>query len=325
MDAVLAPPVYTIGQFLNNNPDKYSILVGGLQRAGLMDTLTNLTNSQGVRSRLTLFAETNDVLRKAGIQNFDNLPMDSLVTLMRDHIISGGGFSSSYTHLTTALPSLNLVERWDSTILTLTQQDWLYFNLAGTHLIDSTVDLTASDIILRNGVMHNVSAPLSFPATKKRTQIYHIFWSATNYCYGIPGFTNGNSTPVANASSGNWRWYFDGTKIPADNSQVTNLLFMNPDGVGDSLVTVVRNIRKGKYRIEASGKGGARGTFQLYCGADPIGAPYNYSFVGLPTYRQKAVIGTYDFKQSGDIRLNFACTAVGGLNIECLVLTPVYQ
>src|SRR5581483_7645207 len=73
MDAVLDPPVLTIGQFLQNNPDKYSIFVGGLQRAGLMDTLTSLTNSSGVRNRLTLFCETNDVLQKAGITTFDNL------------------------------------------------------------------------------------------------------------------------------------------------------------------------------------------------------------------------------------------------------------
>jgi hypothetical protein len=288
-----------------------------------MDTLTNLTNSAGVRTRLTLFCETNDVLQKAGINSFDNLPIDSLTKLMRDHILPGSNFSSSYTHHTTVYPSIGLIDRWDSTILSLDGQDWIYFNLSAPHLIDSTTDFTASDIIMRNGVMHNVSLPLSFPATKKRTQILHVFWTATNYCYGIPGFSNGNSSPVANAGSGNWRYYYDGTAIASDKSVVTNLLFMNPDGVNDSLVTVVKNIRKGKYSIAINCKGGARGTFQLYCGQDPIATPVNYGFPGLPTYRQNYTIGTYNFKTSGDQRLNFVCTVVGGINLECMVLTPV--
>lgn len=288
-----------------------------------MDTLTNLTGVTGARTRLTLFAETNDVLQKAGVTSFDNISLDSVTRLMRDHVITGNNFSSSYTHHTTpAIPSLGVIDRWDSTITTLDGQDWIYFNLAAPHLIDSTTDFAASDIILRNGVMHNVSKPLSFPSTKKRTQILHQFWSATNYCYGIPGFTS-TTPPVANASSGNWRYYYDGTAIASDKSVVANLTFMNPDGINDSLVTIVKNIKKGKYTIEVNAKGGARGTFQLYCGQDPIGGPVNYGFPGLPTYRQRAVIGTYEFKRSGDTRLNFVCTVVGGINLECLLLNPV--
>src|SRR5581483_2069937 len=131
-----------------------------------MDTLTSLTNSSGVRNRLTLFCETNDVLQKAGITTFDNLPIDSLTKLMRDHIVPGSNFSSSYTHHTTAVPSIGVIDRWDSTVLSLDGQDWIYFNLSTPHLIDSTTDLAASDIIMRNGTMHNVSLPLAFSATK---------------------------------------------------------------------------------------------------------------------------------------------------------------
>jgi uncharacterized surface protein with fasciclin (FAS1) repeats len=318
MNAVLDPPVLTIGQFLINNQDKYSILIGGLQKANLMDTLTNLTNSSGARTRVTLFAETNDVFKNAGIQNFNNLSHDSLIKLMRDHIVPGGGFSSGYTHYTAPIKGINVVERWDSTVLTLDQQDWIYFDLAATHLIDSTTDFTASDIIMRNGIIHNVSLPLSFPATKKRTQIYHIFWSAINYCYGIPGFSNGNSSPVANASSGNWRYYYEtGDPIPQ------NYLFMNPDGINDSLVTVVRNVRKGKYRIEINHKNASsRGVFKVMCGTDSIGMA---DLRAAPTFQQKLVIGTYNFQSGGDKRINFVCKTVGGINAACLVLTPVYQ
>jgi uncharacterized surface protein with fasciclin (FAS1) repeats len=320
MDGVLDPPTLTIGQFMNQNADKYSIIIAGLTRVGLMDTLTALTNSTGTRIRLTFFAETNDVLRAAGIQNFDHLTTDSLTKLMRYHIVPGGNFSSSYTKFVPAISGLNVVERWDSTILSLDNQDWIYFNLAGNKLVNETTNLAASDIIMRNGIIHNLDNPISFNPGLKRTQIYHTFWNATTFCYGIPGFTS-SQPPVANASSGNWRWYLEG-RSATNHPRGANFLFMNPDGINDSLITVVRNVRKGKYRIEVNYKSGARGDYQMKHGADNIGTPTNYGTA--PTYEQKKVIGTYDFKTSGDKRINFVCTRVGGLNLEAMVLTPEY-
>jgi hypothetical protein len=41
-------------------------------------------------------------------------------------------------------------------------------------------------------------------------------------------------------------------------------------------------------------------------------------------YDQRRAIGIYDFKTSGDKRLSFVCTRVGGFAPENLVLTPVY-
>jgi uncharacterized surface protein with fasciclin (FAS1) repeats len=97
IDAVLSPPTLTIGEFLEQNSNKYSIMIAGLKRASLWDTLTNLNDNMGNRIRLTLFAETDEVLQAAGIQTFDNMPPDQLDTLLRYHIIAGAGFSSGYT------------------------------------------------------------------------------------------------------------------------------------------------------------------------------------------------------------------------------------
>jgi hypothetical protein len=99
---------------------------------------------------------------------------------------------------------------------------------------------------------------------------------------------------------------------------------MEPDGINDSLVAVVKNVRRGKYRLEISYKNGFgnRGTFQLKHGDDLIGVPINYNLGAQ--FEQKLVIGTYDFTTSGDKRLNFVCTVKGGINLEALVLTPVY-
>jgi uncharacterized surface protein with fasciclin (FAS1) repeats len=319
IDAVLNPPTLTIGEFLLQNQDKYSIMTAGLQRAGLMDTLTRLTDFRGDRIRLTLFAETNDVLKAAGIQNFDHLTTPALDSLMRYHIIPGANFSASYSVFRTGVPGLNVKERWDSTIMTINGQHWVYFNLAGNKLINETADFAASDVIMRNGVVHNLTAHIYFHPGVKRTQIYHKLWNSAVFCYGIPGFSP-TSPPVALTSSGNWRYYTEGQSI-TNHPRGENFLFMNPDGVNDSLVTVVRNIRKGKYRIEMNYKSGGRGDYQMKHEDDLIGVPTNYGIA--PLYEQKVIIGTYEFKSSGDKRINFVCTRVGGINLEAMVLTPV--
>lgn len=318
IDAVLNPPTLTIGEFLNQNKDVYSILISGLQRTGLMDTLTNLTDSRGQRIRLTLFAETNDVLQAAGIQNFDNMPADELEALMRYHIIPGANFSASYTQFRPAMAALNVQERWDSTLLGINNNDYIYFNLAAKKLINDTADFAATDIIMRNGVIHNVDRHINFHPGIRRTQIYHVFWKNTNFAYGIPGVSSAQPPVLSTSGSILWRYYLEG----AVNGRSEYFLFMAPDGINDSLVTVVKNIRRGKYKIEVNYKGGGRGDYQLKHGDDLIGVPLNYG-VG-PTWEQKVLIGTYDFKTSGDKRLNFVCTRVGGINLEALVLTPVY-
>lgn len=321
MDGVLDPPTLTIGQFLQQNADKYSIMIGGLQRAGLMDTLINLTNPNNERTRITLFAETNDILQKAGITSFDNMPMAELKALMQYHIVTGANFSSSYTFLTPAIPQINIVERWDNTLLSLNRQDYIYFNLAGSKLINNeTIDFAASDIIMRNGVLHNLDNHMVFNPSIKRTQILHVFSSASNFIYGVPGFSS-TTPPVANVSSGNWRTYTETGTGTSRGSLV--MLFANPDTQNDSLVTIVRNVRRGKYKIEVNYKNGSRGDYQLIHNGEKIGVPVNYG--AGTTFQQKVVIGTYDFKTSGDKRLAFVCTRVGGINLDCMVLTPVYN
>jgi uncharacterized surface protein with fasciclin (FAS1) repeats len=325
MDAVLDPPTLTIGQFLSANPTTYSILTAGLQRAGLLDTLTLLNDKNNNRVALTLFAETNDVLKAAGITSFDNMPLADLKSLLLYHVIRGGNFSSSYTPYTAPIAGINLVERYDNTILSLDNQSWLYFNLADLKLINnSTIGLSASDILMRNGIIHNVDKHMVFDTTldsktSKRTQIYHYFSLATSYEYGVTGFPAGSLPPTT--TSGNWRIYAEsGT---GTSRGTINCLFYSPHAAGDSLISIVKGIRRGTYRIEANYKGGGRGTYQLYCGKDKIGTPVNY---GLgTTWEQKVFIGNYTFKQSGDTPLKWVSTINGAIDFDCLVLTPVYK
>jgi uncharacterized surface protein with fasciclin (FAS1) repeats len=316
MDAVLDPPTLTIGQFLDQNKDKYSIMIAGLKRANLWDTLSNLTDAGGQRIRLTFFAENNEVLQAAGITSFDSWPLDRLDTLLRYHMIAGAGFSSTYTRKTDAKSTIGIEERWDSTILSLNKQQYLYFDLAATKFINGVANFIASDVIMRNGVLHSVDKHLEFDPSIKRTQIYHWFRGAlpTTFAYGIPGI-NSNQQAAINGS-GNWRTF-------AENNR--EFLFFNPDGVNDSMVTIIPNIRTGKYRIEVNYKSGGRGDYQLMYRNDLIGVPVNMGIqVGTTVYDQRIVIGTYNFATSGDKRLNFVCTRVSGFAPENLVLTPVY-
>lgn len=314
IDAVLNPPTLSIGQFLDQNKEKYSIMIAGLKRANLWDTLNNLADNNGNRIRITLFAENDDVLKAAGIQSFENMPFDQLDTLMRYHIIAGANFSSSYTKRTEALPIPALTERWDSTILSLNNQQYLYFDLAAEKLINSDANFSASDVIMRNGTLHVLNKHIEFKPDIKRTPIYHWCRTAVNFAYGIPGISSSQQAIIN--GSGNWRTF-------AENNH--EFVFFNPDGVNDSLVTVVRNVRMGKYRIETSYKAGARGDYQLMYGDDLIGVSTFLGLkVGATDYDQKLVLGEYDFKTSGDKRLKFVCTRVAGLAIDNLVLRPVY-
>ncbi|MFD2162719.1 fasciclin domain-containing protein [Paradesertivirga mongoliensis] len=321
MDGVLDPPTLTIGQFLLANQSQYSILIGGLQRAGLMDTLTNLENDKKERIRLTLFAETNEVLQKAGITTFDDLPLDELKWKMRYHIIRGGNFSSSYSTLRQGFPSLKHLAGWDSTITTLNGQEWIYFNLADKKLMNNaTIDFAASDVIMRNGVLHNLDNRLVFNPGIKRTQIMHVFKNADNYAYGIPNYVDG--ARAIEVGGTNWRITADGFNHPKGRPNIKCLFAFN-DNVGDSIVTIVRGVKKGKYKFEMNFKGGNRSTAQLMHGMDNIGVPTSYS--GPPEWDQNLYVGEYEFQTSGDKRIKWVMTTSGRfIGLETMLLTPVY-
>ncbi len=316
IDALLDPPTLTIGQYLEQNKDRFSVMIGGLKRANLWDTLNNLNDINGNRIRLTFFAENNDVLKAAGIQSFDNMDLNDLDTLMRYHIIEGAGFSATYTKKTDAKPAIGIIERWDSTILSINRQQYIYFDLAAPKFVNDNINFIASDVIMRNGILHSLDKHMSFNKNIKRTQIYHWLRGnlATSYAFGIPGI---NSTQQAAVNgSGNWRTF-------AENGR--EFIFYNPDGINDSMVVVVPNIRTGKYMIEVNYKAGGRGDYQLMYREDLIGIPTNMGTqVGSSVYDQKRQLGVYDFKTSGNKRLNFVCTRVGGLALENIILTPVY-
>jgi uncharacterized surface protein with fasciclin (FAS1) repeats len=317
MDAVLDPPVLTIGAFLKQNP-QYSIMTAGLQRAGLLDTLVALTSASGERIKLTLFAETNEVLQAAGITTFDNMPIDELKDLMRYHIVPGGSFTSQYARSTIAIPAIGVIERWDSTIATLYTDGHIYYDMAGPKPINATIDFRGSDILMKNGVLHNVDKHMVFSSAVPRTQITHVFSETLNYLYGVTGISP-TAQPIISTASGRFR-YFAETSHTRPGAMV---LYIEPDTKDDSLVSIVRNVRKGKYKININYKSGTRGDLQLMYGDDKIGPVKNYS--AGTTFYQNMELGTYDFKTGGDKRFKWVSqqSKLAAVVLDVMILTPV--
>lgn len=317
MDAVLDPPILTIGQFLLQNP-QYSVMVGGLRRAGLLDTLVSPTNALGERTRITLFAETNEVLQAAGITSFETMPLAELKDLMRYHLVPGGSFTSQYATQTNPIPEIGQIERYDNTLTTLATNTHIYYNFSTPKPINTSIDFRGSDILMVNGVLHNLDKHMVFSSAVPRTQISHVFTTALNYGYGLPGVSSTTQPPV-NSVSGRFRMFAE-TTHPRASAMV---LYFEPDTRDDSLVTVVKNVRKGKYRIAVNYKSGTRGDLQMMYGQDKIGTVKNYS--AAPTFYQNMEIGTYDFTSSGDKRLKWVSqtTNIRAVVFDVMVLTPV--
>lgn len=317
MDAVLDPPVLTIGAFLQQNP-QYSILVAGLQRAGLMDTLMALNNAQGERIRLTLFAETNEVLEAAGITSFDAMPLSGLTELMRYHIMPGSSFTSQYAGLTAAVPAIGVVERWDNTLSTLSPNSHIYYDMASQKPVNGNIDFRGSDILMKNGVLHNVDKHMVFSSTVPRTQITHVFSETLNYAYGVNGISP-TAQPIISTAAGRFRYFAESSHSRAG----AMVLFFEPDSKDDSLVSIVRNVRKGKYKIAINYKNGNRGDLQLMYGQDKIGPVKNYG--AGTTFYQNMELGTYEFTTSGDKRFKWVSQAskLAAVVMDVMVLTPV--
>jgi uncharacterized surface protein with fasciclin (FAS1) repeats len=325
IDAVLNPPTLSIGQFLEQNSNRYSVMIAGLKRANLWDTINNLTDQAGTRIRITLLAESNETLAAAGITSFASMPIDQLDTLLRYHMMAGSSFSADYTRKSDPNPRAGLTtERWDSTILSLNGQQYLYFDLASDKLINNVANFAASDVIMRNGVLQVLDKHIEFNSGIKRTPIFWYFAGNPNshFAYGLPGISPTQSPAIR--GSGRWRTF------GPESSPARDFMFFDPDNVNDSMITVVPNVRKGKYQIYIAYKAGGRGDYQLKYEEDLIGVPVNMGLSvangtnGTGTYDQRVVIGTYDFRYSSAKRLNFVCTRVSGFAPDFIVLNPVY-
>lgn len=187
IDDVLEPPVNTLSAWIKSQP-QYSIMAEALEKTGvdvaLLDKVeydnNQIVYGRPLKKMKTIFLETNDVLRSAGISSFDDLARkysssyhtnrqytnlsDSLNIFVRYHIIDRGYFVSGIR---------------EEIIEASRPGDFLIFNITGgitinkrtetrtengvpvTRTISVGLDLANSNIVAKNGVINSVSSVLS--------------------------------------------------------------------------------------------------------------------------------------------------------------------
>lgn len=160
IDKVIEPGTKTLAQLIESKPE-YSIFTQALKETGYYDTLNN-----GSAKLMTVVAETNAVLAKAGFDSYQKLKArysksgnpkltsDSLNLYVAFHVINDakylGDIVTSSSHLTRVITEPTLVSvvlKGDSILL----NDEV-FN--GKREVGVALERSASDVIGLNGVLH---------------------------------------------------------------------------------------------------------------------------------------------------------------------------
>ncbi|MES2458027.1 MAG: fasciclin domain-containing protein [Bacteroidota bacterium] len=187
IDDVLEPPVNTLSAWIKSQP-QYSIMAEALEKTGVDLALLNtveydnntIVYGRPLKKMKTIFLETNDVLKEANINSFDDLARkysnsynttkaysslaDSLNIFVRYHVINKGYFVSGIRE--------EIVEA-------SRPGDFLIFNITGgitinkrnvtstvngvpvTRSVSVGLNLANSNIVAKNGVVNSVSSVLS--------------------------------------------------------------------------------------------------------------------------------------------------------------------
>lgn len=167
IDKVLNPIVYSLAEFIDNNP-RYSIFAEALKQTGLYDTL-NMKSF-----RYTVFAETDSVLSLNGIETFSDLfqhysqtgepylnPVDSLYIWTAYHCIPQNLFLSDLQNITYD----NLTH---SLLITVNK---------GTEIVvnETPVNIALSNNTAKNGVLHSLNGIIEFIAIPVA-----VYWEFTD-------------------------------------------------------------------------------------------------------------------------------------------------
>ncbi len=197
IDGVLKPATKTLAQLIEANPN-YSIFTQALKETGYYDTLNTI--NQNVNKRfMTVVAESNDVLAKAGYSSYAALKArfsktgkpasmnDSLNIYIGYHIITDakylGDIISASSHLTKVATEPTVVSaKLDDQAVLLNDDVFNGVREPGIELIRSASDNTATNGVLHSaGGHYNVKLRLpiridwdvcDFPELKKLTQYY---------------------------------------------------------------------------------------------------------------------------------------------------------
>ncbi|WP_163717331.1 fasciclin domain-containing protein [Mangrovibacterium lignilyticum] len=145
IDAVLLPPSMNIVETAMSYDPEFTILVQAVVKAGLQETLET-------GGPFTIFAPTNDafgdLLTELGYASLDEIPMETLVAVLKYHVVSGRVYSSDL--VSGPVNTLNGTFNIDTSTLKITDA-----NSRESGLIPSLLDVQAT-----NGVIHVIDKVL---------------------------------------------------------------------------------------------------------------------------------------------------------------------
>lgn len=219
IDHVLKPAKLTLAEMIAQNPD-YSIFTEALKATGVYESLNILPENNPADSAhkwLTVFAETNNVLKSAGINSYEDLkdkysdtgnpasPADSLHLFVDYHILPGLKYLpdifAEASHVT--MSPLDVITSKLSGQTILINDDT--FN--GVHETGAQVNRPASDNTAANGVLHVMS---NHYAIKIRFPI-PVYWDVADQpefrkLAGIFRVTNKSSAKFAPGDLQDIKW-----------------------------------------------------------------------------------------------------------------------
>ena len=140
----------TIAGFVADNAS-YSILKSALDR-------TNLTSVFDGTDNFTVFAPNNDAfnafLTANSFASIDDVPVDALSQILKNHVVSGTNLSSSLTtgYITTL-----------ATEATTSNNINMYVNTTSGVLLNGSTTVVTADVDVTNGVIHAVNSVIAIP------------------------------------------------------------------------------------------------------------------------------------------------------------------
>jgi uncharacterized surface protein with fasciclin (FAS1) repeats len=155
------PSGSSIGELLNSNAN-YSLLKTAVTRVGLMPALSDKNTVY------TMFAPDNAAFGRIGITSdaqINGLPLTTLVPLIQYHVIGGTKLASTAipdTFPNAQMPTLFILPAPNTNPLV---RMTTFPSRRGTAAFVNNIPVTAADIQVANGVMHNVFVPV-FPPTR---------------------------------------------------------------------------------------------------------------------------------------------------------------
>ncbi|MCG8476698.1 MAG: fasciclin domain-containing protein [Cytophagales bacterium] len=310
--------------------EKYSIFVEALKKTGIADTLAevkSLNNKTGkyLRNRFTILAETDEVLRKAGIDSYDALKekyspdaddvtdsSNGLYQFMAYHVVKGQFFMNdlenrNYENLSEELISFDVVKGYRINYVKYDEtENW------------NEIDVKESNHITRNGVVHTTKDHLPVFSPEPARYV----WKAVDdpEIRKMEGFGEIYGLKIYNNELPTMRWW--NTK-----GQITlwNYSTIGCGGEAYWIEYLIPKIVKGKYRVVARlGHGPHRGTAQSYMDGQKIGKVIDCTNKNSGLWGNFFVyLGNVNFEKTKSHVLKSVSVSPGNWQLESINLIPL--